>query len=180
MNTDRARFRWGTAAPWLIAAVFAAVVGFLLLLGLTASMRVLWTDGRTLPFLRQGRKYRFYEREQRRPEFEALAALIPPEAAVSLPLNLLNPIYPFAERRSIAFVPNRSDLADYIVFDTRTRFFGGHKEPGLDETLRRFRDSHEHASIYDNQGLIAFRRRRRAVDDSQAFERLWNELGPAG
>jgi uncharacterized membrane protein len=149
-------------------------------LGLIASTTILWTDGRTLPFLRPVLRRHYYERETRRAEIEALAAMIPPEAALSLPLNLLNPTYPFVERTWIAFAPDRCDLADYVIFDLKTRYYGGHKEPGLDEAVRRFRNSAEHTLIFEEAGFVAFRRNRRPVDDPDAFLRQWIEEGSAG
>ena len=142
-----------------------------------ASLRILYTDGRSLPFLKNPVERRYYEPESRKGTIHAMADLIPTTASLSLPLNLVNPIYPFAERPLIAFLPERSELADYVIFDAQKRFFGGHMDPGFDEALERFRHSGEHEIAFSRDGFLVFQRRQPLINDPELKREQWARGG---
>lgn len=145
------------------------------LLGAVASLKVLYTDGRSLPMLRNPERRGYYVPEPRRLAIERISAMIPPDASASLPLNLLNPIYPFVSRPLVAFLPDRSALADFVVFDVKTGYFGGYKEPGLDQLLEKLEQSVVHEVVYDRDEFIVFRRIDSVANDPSEKRKIWRQ-----
>lgn len=146
-------------------------------LAAVSAWRILNFEGRSLPWLTRVKKRAYYEPEKRTGSIAEMGRLIPDNASVSVPLNLLNPIHPFAERPLIAFMPDRARVADYMIYDTATRFFGGYKDDSQDAHLAASRSDSDLELIFDAEGFVVFRRRDPlAVGDSDK-RRLWIESG---
>jgi uncharacterized membrane protein len=123
-------------------------------------IRGLIRDDRALPASRQKIKSR-YAFEKRRKTIYQMADLIPENASISLPLNLLNPTFPFAERWSnLSFLPDRWEVSDYVILDMKTRYFGGHKDPGLEELLTTLQESEFYELIFREEDLYIFKNLR--------------------
>lgn len=155
-NDGNKEFQWSN--PLSLPTIWRRRVAIVMcVIAVIFTLRTLYRDDRAFPIKSKRRKH-YYQREERRETIMLMANLIPSESTVSLPLNLLNPIFPFVERPLIAFLPDRADIAEYVIFDLRTRFFGGHKEEGLDDLVTRFRKSPIHKVIFDSEGFIVFKR----------------------
>lgn len=136
------------------------IFGGLIALALLASLRTLYTEGRSLPFLTQPARRGYFKAERRAAEIRQLGRLIPPTASLTLPINLLSPRYPFVSRPLVAFLPSRNFIADYILIDSRTRTWGGGQSKEADKLRQQLAQDPAFETLHKKNGLYLFKRRQ--------------------
>jgi len=149
----------------------------LCLLAAVFTFRTLYREDRAWP-LRQNRREGYYRKETRSVSIDKMGQLIPSDSTLSLPLNLLNPTFPFVERPLIAFLPDRARVADYVIFDLKTRYFGGHKEEGLDDLLATMKSDKVHEIVFKEEGFIVLHRKGISQINMGEKRRAWREYSP--
>ena len=130
---------------------------FSVALALIATTRGIVRDDRALTLSSKDIK-RKYAIETRRKTINKMANLIPSESSISLPLNLMNPTFPFCEKfERLSFLPDRWRVADYIILDMRTEFFGGHRDPGLEKLLEALLDNNNYELLLRENEFYLFK-----------------------
>lgn len=152
------------------------------LAALVFSSRVLYEEGRSLPFHKYQRivaKKRGVP-DPRRSMIRELGELVPEEASVSVPDHFLSPVYSFVTRRLIAIYPDRSDIADYLILDTRRHFYSPLSQEQLHQRWDQLLHSPDFEVLFSKEDISIFRRKEPRHPDPEDKRQAWIHKGPLG